>query len=95
MCAALSDHAPGGSMVLGCVHGGGGSERSRGRFKRVRLSRTTSVHKAFQGIDRDQPRLRIWKRLKVSDSSPVSDEGRHHHVHLPVAAPVQDRVGVG
>ena len=46
---------------------------------------------AFLGIVGDQPRLRVWKRLKVSDSSLVSEEERH----LPVGAPVQDRVGVG
>ena len=68
------------------------SERSRGRFKRVRLSRKNPAHEAFQGIERDQPRLRVWKRLKVSDCSLVSDE---EHVHLSVGAPVQDEVGVG
>ena len=50
---------------------------------------------AFQGIVGSQPRTRVWKRLKVSDSSLVADEERHQHVHLPVRAPVQERVGVG
>ena len=80
---------------MGCVRGGGRSERYRGRFKRVRLSRKNPAHEAFHGVERVQPRSRVWKRLKVSDSSLVSEKERHQHVHLPVGAPVQERVGVG
>ena len=32
VCAAPSVHAPGDGVVLGCVHGGGGSGLSRGKF---------------------------------------------------------------
>ena len=95
VCAAPSVHAPSDGMLLGCVHGGGGSGLSIGRFKRVRLSRKNPACDAFQCIVGNQPRSRVWKRLKVSDSSLVADEERHQHVHLPVGAPLQDRVGVG
>ena len=93
VCAASSVRASGDGMVPGCVHGGGGSGLSRGRFKRVRLSRKTTASEAFQGIVGNEPRHRVWRRLKVSDSSLVSDEERHQHVHLPVGAPVPDRSG--
>ena len=88
-------HAPADGMVLGCVHGGGVSGVSKGRFKRVRLSRKKTACEAFQGVVGNQPRSGVWKRLKVSDSSLVADEERHKHVHLSVGAPVQEKVGVG
>ena len=59
--------------------------REHHRFLRFRLSRKT----------RDQYRSRVWKRLRVSDFSLVSIDERHQHVHLPVGALVEDRVGVG
>ena len=48
MCAARSVHAPGGRMVLGCVHGGDGSGLSIGRFKRVRLSKKNQLERRFR-----------------------------------------------
>ena len=94
MCAVPNVHAPGGDVVLGCVLGDE-SGLSRGRFKRVRLSRKTTASEAFQGVVGDRPRPCVWKRSKVSDFSLCSDEEMHLHEHLPVEAPVQDRLGVG
>ena len=42
-CAAPSVHAPGGSMVLGCVHGGGGSDSG----EKTQLMRLFRVWKGF------------------------------------------------
>ena len=80
-------------MVLGCVHGDGGSGLSRGLLKRGSTRQKKKLVRLFQGIAGNQPRSRVWNRLKVSDSLLVADEERHKHVHLPFGALVQDRHG--
>ena len=54
----------------------------------------------FRFMVGDQPRLRVWKRLRVGDSAPGADDDAgwrhlHHHHHCEARPAVLDRVGVG
>ena len=77
---------------------GGGFGLSRRRFKKVRLSRRTPASLVCQGALGDQPRPRVWKRLRVGVSSPGADDvaGRRQlHDQLRDGSLVHDKVGVG
>ena len=52
----------------------------------------------FQGVWGDQPRHRVWKKLRVGDDAPGADVDagwRHSHQHCGRSPAVNDRVGVG
>ena len=80
------------------VLSGIGSRPSGRGYKRVRLSRKNPACEVFRGQGIDQPRPRVWKRLRTGRSLLREDDdagGRYLHGHLPFGVRVQDRVGVG
>ena len=93
MSVAPCARAPGGDVVLCGNLGGSECGLSRRGFKRVRLSIKSPASEAFHGVLGDQPRSRVWKRLRMS-ASPLGsdvDAGRRQlHDHLLVGAHVQD-----
>ena len=61
--AACVDAAPGAVGVVGSS--GVGSGPSGRGYKRVRLSRKSPACEDFRSRLGDQPRPRVWKRLKI------------------------------